>query len=133
MLVAGLWTLVVWGTRIPLLEADAAVTDWLRIGLGLGAGLALGLSALRYSRVPDRVRAWINVAFAFAMIVLWLPSLLSVWTNDHSLGFRVVHTLLAAISMGFGVALAQRAQDTFRTTQARPASDDPEPSPDRSS
>lgn len=128
MWLAAGWTLVVWGTRIPLLEADAAANDWLRAGLGLLAGLSVGIAALRYASLRERVRAWINVGFAFAMVVLWLPSLLSVWTNDHSLGFRLVHTFLAATSMGFGVALAQRAQDTFRATEA---SEESEPSPDR--
>lgn len=129
MLLAGAWTSVVWATRIPLLEPDAVANDWLRIGMGLTAGLSVAVVALRYSSVADRVRAWINVGFAFAMVILWLPSLLSVWTNDHSLGFRVVHTLLAATSMGFGVALAQRAQDTFRSSDS--ADGEPRPSPDR--
>lgn len=117
MLLAAGWTVVVWGTRIPLLEADATLNDWLRIGLGLVAGLGVGLAGLRYAAVPRRVRAWLNVGFAFAMVLLWFPSLLSVWTNDHSVSFRLVHTALAATSMGFGVALAQRAQDTFRATE----------------
>lgn len=117
MLLAGGWTLIVWGTRIPLLEADATTSDWLRIGMGILAALVIGAAALRSSSVPDRVRGWVNVGFAFVMVFLWLPSLLSVWTNEHDLGFRLVHTVLAATSMGFGVILAQRAQDTFRSTE----------------
>ncbi len=117
MLLAGAWTVVVWGTRIPLLEPGATVNDWLRIGAGLVAGLVVGVAALRPAAISHRARAWINVGFAFAMIFLWLPSLLSVWTNDHELGFRLVHTTLAGGSMGLGVALAQRAQDTFRNVE----------------
>jgi hypothetical protein len=114
MLLAATWTVVVWATRIPLLEPDATVSDWIRIGIGLLTGFAVGAVGLRYPSVPARGRAWINVGFAFVMVFLWLPSLLSVWTTDHQLAFRLVHTTLAAASMGFGVALAQRAQDTFR-------------------
>lgn len=117
MAVAGIWTLIVWGTRIPLLETDATGSDWFRIGLGVVAAVVVIGGAVRYAATAPRMRAWVNVAFAFAMVFLWLPSLLSVWTNDHELGFRLVHTALAGISMGFGVALAQRAQDTFRPTE----------------
>lgn len=122
MIVAGVWTLLVWATRIPLLEPDASLQDWLRIGAGLLAGAAVLVSALRSQ--PGRLRAWINIGFAFAMIFLWLPSLLSVWATDNSVGFRIVHTVLAGVSMGFGVALAQRAQDVMRRLQSDEDVDD---------
>lgn len=124
MILAGLWTLLVWGTRIPLLEADAGVRDWVRIGAGLSAGAIVLVSGLRAAKHDRRFIAWMNIGFAFAMIFLWLPSLLSVWTTDNSLGFRLVHTTLAGVSMGFGVALAQRAQDVMRSVESDEHVDD---------
>ncbi len=114
MWIAGGWTLVVWGTRIPLLEPDATSADIVRIGVGLGVGLMLLLAAAQLPKWAPRITAWLNVAFAFVMIFLWLPSLISVWSTDYDMGFRLVHTVLAGVSMGFGVVLAQRAQDVFR-------------------
>ena len=114
---AGAWTLLVWLTRIPLVEADAGPGAWIRIGAALAAGVLVVVAAWRLADWEPRTIAWINIGFAFAMVFLWLPSLLSVWSNDNSLGFRLVHTLLAAVSMGFGVLLAQQGQDTMRSSE----------------
>lgn len=124
MVLAGGWTLVVWGTRIPLLEAGATGSDWLRIAAGLAAGAMVLVGGLRTRSLGTRTVAWINIAFAFAMVFLWLPSLLSVWTTDNTMGFRLVHTALAGVSMGFGVVLAQRAQDDMKGVSSDERVDD---------
>ena len=117
MWAAGAWTLFVWLTRIPLVEPEAGPEAWIRVAAALAAGLVVLAGAWQFTRWEPRTTAWLNIGFAFAMVFLWLPSLLSVWGNDNSLGFRLVHTLLAGVSMGFGVVLAQRAQDTMRSSE----------------
>lgn len=99
------WTLAAWGGRIGLLtapEAAEAVT-WLRVGGSLATGLA-GAAALAVGG-GGTARRTIGVYAAWTAGV-WGTSLVDVWTHDHPLGFRLVHTALAAVSVGLaGAAL----------------------------
>lgn len=89
------WTLLSWGGRIRLLtEAEQDVGNWLRIG----GSLLLGAAAVAVLLVAEGggLERWILTLFAAWSTVLWLRSLISVWTGDQSMAFKVVHTVLAA-------------------------------------
>lgn len=87
------WALVTWGGRIGLLAEGAGWLDWTRI-VGSLAVAALATILLWSGR---RWRAlWIYSGFT---ALIWVGSLASVWRGDHSVGFTLVHTALAAVSL----------------------------------
>lgn len=107
------WTLLSWGGRLRLLtSADHDIANWLRIGgsllLGAVAVLALLLAA------GGALERWVLTLFGVWTAVIWVRSLFSVWTGDHSLGFQLVHTVLA---IGF-FALVYLSMRTAWSTSA---------------
>ncbi len=90
------WTLTTWGGRIRLLtDAEQAdVGNWMRIGGSLLIG-TLAVIALLFAAQSSIERALLTL-FAVWSLGLWLRSLVSVWTGEASMGFKSVHTLLAA-------------------------------------
>lgn len=105
----GLWAAVTWGGRVNLL-ADPEAADpatWLRVGASLvaAAGAVFGLV-----RVGRRSRALVATYVAVTAFV-WVGSLVSVWTTAHDLGFRLVHTALAAVSLALAGAASSRLRD----------------------
>ena len=111
LLGAALWQVIAWGGRISLLT-DAETSDWwnwFRIGGSLAAGLAVGLvglGILRGARAA-RLAAW---AYLVVGLITWSRSLLTVWTEPNSMGFRVVHMLLALVTWGLGLASVRVAR-----------------------
>lgn len=105
--IAGVWTLMIWGSRVRLLTGDeAARTEvWVRIVASLVLGAAVvGVALIARNGGPGRWGLGIVAGFAVWMTYVWGSSAISVFTNDHSTGFRVVHTVLAAGSIGLAVA-----------------------------
>lgn len=104
------WTLLSWGGRIRLLtEAEQDVGNWLRIG----GSLLIGAAAVAVLFIVDRTgwERWVLTVFAAWSTVIWLRSVVSVWSGDQSLPFKAVHTILAlgffflsyqAIRVGWG-------------------------------
>lgn len=110
----GGWALLTWGGRVGLLtgsEASDPVT-WLRVG---GSLLAAGLG------VWGLLRARTGGVWVYAVVTaaVWVTSLISVWTTPNTVGFRAVHTLLAAVSGGLAVA-AVRVMRAGGGEQVRP-------------
>ncbi len=89
------WAAITWGTRIGLLtDAEAAdPVTWLRVGGSLLTALAAA-AALVLVAVPTPVVA----VYGLWAVGVWGTSLFRVWTEPHPTGFRVVHTLLAAVT-----------------------------------
>lgn len=89
------WTLLTWGGRIRLLaEAEQDLSNWLRIGGSLVVGAAaVAVLLLAQGTALER---WILALFAAWSTIIWLRSLVSVWTGDESTAFKAVHTVLAA-------------------------------------
>ena len=103
----GVLAVVTWGTRINLLTGSADPTTWLRVGASIvaAAGAVVGLL-----RVGRRSRALVATYVAVTAIV-WVGSLVSVWTTEHPLGFRLVHTALAAVSLVLAGAASARLRE----------------------
>ena len=53
---------------------------------------------------------WILRAAAIWTIWVWGTRIWNIWGDDHGLGFKVVHTVLAAVSIAFAVALLRIAR-----------------------
>lgn len=60
-------------------------------------------------------RSWILLAAAAWTTYVWGTRLFLLWGGDESSGFKVVHTVLAVVSLGFAAAIAWIALDGFRT------------------
>lgn len=43
-------------------------------------------------------------AFALWTVFVWGTRIRNIWGDDHSVGFKVVHSLLAGVSVAFAVA-----------------------------
>jgi hypothetical protein len=69
-------------------------------------------------------RSWILLAAAAWTFYVWGTRLVLMWGGDESGAFKVVHTLLAAVSLGFAVAIARIGWTTLR--DARRKSREPE-------
>jgi hypothetical protein len=111
--VAGLvgWTLFVWVSRVGLAWSDDSLTTGEKV-LGtlppvLFVLLALATGALLLSRDDGR-RAGLftraTTAFAGFTVVYWGLRLPFILANDHPGGFKVVHTVLAVVSVALAVA-----------------------------
>lgn len=48
--------------------------------------------------------AWLIRAFALWTIYVWVTRLWNIWRDEHDVAFKVVHSLLAAVSVAFAVA-----------------------------
>lgn len=107
---SALWTLVVWGSRIGLVEDGSSWWSWARIAVSLGFGAALLIVWLR----PDGIRPALTVAimagYAGWMVVVWIPSLIDTLGADEGLGFRLVHLALGIISLASGAVIGGSAR-----------------------
>ena len=66
-------------------------------------------------------------AFAAWTIYVWTTRIWNIWRDDHDVPFKVVHSVLAVVSVAFAVAALVVVQRNRRTAAA-PAS---EPRSDR--
>lgn len=87
------WALVTWGGRIGLLREGADWLDWTRIAgsLAVAAMATVALWRGRRSQV-----LWVYGGFT---TLIWVTSLVSVWSADHPVGFKLLHSALAAGSL----------------------------------
>ncbi len=110
---AAIWTFIAWGSRIDFITSDDARDpwNWIRIGGSLLLGVALVVIAVALWRgLPfTRTVGLVLLTFAGLMIIIWIRSVFSVLNDDESLAFKLVHIVLAAVSIGFGAILARFA------------------------
>jgi len=104
------YTLASWGGRIGLLTAaDAAdIWSWVRIGGSIAVGVATWLAF-----ISSRWVVPIGWFFAGFTTLVWVRSLITVWTDPaNSLGFSVVHSVLAALWFAVAALAVGVAQTT---------------------
>jgi hypothetical protein len=95
------WTLLVWAGRLRNAGADAGAIALAAPFIVLAVAVLVGLW---------RARPWLRIAvtaLAAWTTVVWVVRGTLIWTHDHSIGFKVVHTVLAVVSIGLA-AVAQR-------------------------
>lgn len=91
----GAWTLFAWGGRIRLLtQGEQDLANWLRIGGSLLVGVVAVVGLIMAG--GGGLERWALTLFAAWSAGIWLRSLVLVWTGEQSLGFKIVHTVLAA-------------------------------------
>jgi hypothetical protein len=104
-LALGVWTLLVWTTRIGNIWGDDDLTDgekWGRTGLALSfTALVLLVGLAVYRRLPWRGLA--VKALAGWTIGVWLTRSFGIATGDHDAAFVIVHLVLAVVSIGLSV------------------------------
>ena len=88
------WTAISWGGRIRLLtDVDANdLWSWARIGGSFLIGLVTG-----FALILGRQARPMAVLFAVWTVPIWARSLLTVWAEPNTTGFRLVHTALAVV------------------------------------
>lgn len=104
------WAAVTWGGRIGLLADFGDLVAWARIAVSVAVAIGAAVALLRPSPA-SRALLW---AYAGVTGIVWLTSLVSVWTRSNTVPFRLVHTLLAAVSFVLAF-LAGRAAASDRT------------------
>jgi hypothetical protein len=68
----------------------------------------------------SRRAAWVLVALCAWTLYVWITRLFIMVGQDESAGFKVVHGILAVISIGFGVAAGVIGVRRLRRTQRGP-------------
>ena len=112
LLAAAVWTAGVWGSRIGLITGDE-LGDWpniVRIVVSLAFAPVLAYLAFRVHRAGRSGASAVLAAFSGWMVIVWIPSLLSVSAGDSSAAFKLVHTVLAVVSLAFGASTAGQAR-----------------------
>ena len=89
-----IWTLLIWTTRLRnVLGDDPALSDLL---------VPIALTGLGVLTLVDR-RRWLR-PLAAATVAVWVVRLPFVLVHDHSGAFKIVHTMLAVVSVGLALA-----------------------------
>ncbi|MPZ54646.1 MAG: hypothetical protein GEU79_18290 [Acidimicrobiia bacterium] len=87
------WTALSWGGRVNLLTGPESddVWTWVRVG----GSILLGLAAAHVLWRGGPFRRNVLLLFVLWTVVLWGRALALAWTDSSSVGFSVVHTVLA--------------------------------------
>jgi hypothetical protein len=128
------WTLFVWTTRIANIWRDEALDGGEKVGR---TGLALSFTLLALAVV---VTLWRRVERASLVavgglaawsVVVWVVRDARILVADHEVGFKVVHTVLAVVSIALAALAWREARRVpAASPPAHPAST-PEPSATR--
>lgn len=104
------WTAFVWVTRVRNIVEDDGSTIDLVMALGLATlGVAVVVAARKGGLAPV-----LAVAVVATLAVWAVRTPLIVFDVDHGVAFKAVHTALAVVSVGLGLA-------AWRTTRFWPA------------
>lgn len=101
------WTVLTWGTRIPLAWSDDELTVGEKllamapVAVFLVVGVSAGLAAWRGLGPAPRVVG----ALAVWSAVYWAIRLPLIFTGDHPVGFLVAHSVLAVVAGGLSSAI----------------------------
>lgn len=102
VLVLVVWTFLVWTTRIGNIWRDDALDTSGKVGrtaLALSFTVLAALVLAALWRRPALLRPAV-VALAGWTIAVWVVRDTSILVGDHDTSFKVVHTILAVVSIG---------------------------------
>jgi hypothetical protein len=102
------WTVFVWGTRVRNIARDGGGSLSLLVALAL---VVLGV-AVAVSLVRGGLPRWAVPALAAATVAAWAVRAPMILTGDHGAAFKVVHTVLALVSVGLAVAALRSTAST---------------------
>lgn len=100
------WTFLVWTTRINNIWSDDALSDsdkWGRTALALSFTLLALAAAVALWRGAEWLSGVLLVLTGWT-IGVWLTRSVGIATGDHGAGFKVVHLVLAAVSIALSAA-----------------------------
>ena len=107
------WTFLVWTTRIANIWRDTDLDTGEQVGRTALAGsftLLAVVVVVALRRGPARARFWSVAALAGWSTGVWVVRDARILLADHEVGFKVVHTVLAVVSIALS-ALAWRESD----------------------
>lgn len=109
------WTLLVWTTRIRNIWGDDGLTTGEQLGRTALALSFTGLAVLVAVAVARRAR-WLRRAvegLAAWTTLVWAVRAVGIAAGGHSVGFVVVHLVLAVVSVGLaGLAVREATRST---------------------
>ena len=85
------WTSIAWGGRIMLL---AVGDDWFDI-FRIGGSFVIGVTTALALWIPQRSSTSVLYGFSLWTALVWTRSMWVNWTDSGTLGFKLVHTVLA--------------------------------------
>jgi hypothetical protein len=113
------WTLFVWVGRIRNILADDTLEGYGRVWrLGMAGGLsALAVAVLAAILIrpitAGPVRA-LAASLAGVSSAIWIVRGLDIAVGAHELGFKVIHTILAVVTVALSVVVARHLRATAR-------------------
>jgi hypothetical protein len=124
------WTFLVWTTRIANIWRDADLDTGERWGRTLLAVsftvLAIVAAVALWRRVGQATVVAVGTLAAWT-IAVWVVRGIGILAADHDLGFRVVHSVLAVVSIALAVLAWRETRRETRRKAARPATSAPVP------
>lgn len=103
-LLLAVWTFLVWTTRIRNIWTDDSLTTggqvWRTALAGIFTAFAVGVIVLW--RKQGDATSWVR-AFAVWTVGVWVVRAVQIGLADHGVAFKVVHTVLAVVSVGLAL------------------------------
>jgi uncharacterized membrane protein len=124
------WTFLVWTTRIANIWRDADLDTGERWGRTLLAVsftvLALAAAVALWRRLGQATVVAVGALAAWT-IAVWVVRGIGILAADHDFGFKLVHTVLAVVSIVVAVLAWRETRRETRRGAARPATSAPVP------
>jgi hypothetical protein len=124
------WTFLVWTTRIANIWRDADLDTGERWGRTLLAVsftvLAIAAAVALWRRLGQATVVAVGALAAWT-IAVWVVRGIGILAADHDLGFKVVHTALAVVSIVLAVLAWRETRRETRREAAPPATSAPVP------
>jgi hypothetical protein len=98
-----IWTVLVWTTRFGTIWSDGDLDTAGKLGrtaLALTFTLLAAGVAVALWRRADAALGWLVVALAGWTTAVWIVRSVGIAAGDHDTGFKVVHLILAVVSIG---------------------------------
>jgi hypothetical protein len=124
------WTFLVWTTRIANIWRDADLDTGERWGRTLLAVsftvLAIAAAVALWRRLGQATVVAVGALAAWT-IAVWVVRGIGILAADHDLGFKVVHTVLAVVSIVLAVLAWRETRRETRREAALPPTSAPVP------